>query len=145
VDGTAGHVLRFEGRTVPGYYASSHGGASESGAFVFGIDRPYLRSVDDSRWDLASDNPSRTWSVAFSADELGSKLGVGKATKIDLPEPRGVQGRVGDPRRGYGGVRVEGTNGTVTLSGEAFKSVLRLRSTLFQASGPPAPPPPPPG
>lgn len=133
VDATVGQVIRYQNRTVAAFYASSHGGHSESGLFAFGADLPYLRSVDDSRWDLASDNPYRSWSVAVNADQLGAAAGVGRATRIELPDPRGAVGRVGDPTRGYGGVRVEGTTGAATLSGEAVRGALGLRSTLFSA------------
>jgi stage II sporulation protein D len=131
VDATAGQTIRYQNRVVEAFYASSHGGHSESGLFAFGGNSPYLKPVDDSRWDLASDNPYRSWSVGVSADKLGAVAGVGRATRIELPSPRGALGRVGDPARGYGGVRVEGTMGTVTLSGQSLKSALGLRSTLF--------------
>ncbi|MGH8930533.1 MAG: SpoIID/LytB domain-containing protein [Egibacteraceae bacterium] len=140
VEATEGAVLRFKGRTVTAYYSSSHGGHSESGAFRFGLDDPVLRPVDDSRWDLASDNPLRSWAVSFSADALGRAAGVGRAKTIELLEPLGSAGRVGDPRQGYGGVRIEGTTGTVTLSGESLRRALGMRSTLFAATGPPPPP-----
>jgi peptidoglycan hydrolase-like amidase len=131
VEATAGQTIRYQNRTVKAFYASSHGGHSESGLFAFGVDNPYLRSVDDSRWDLASDNPYRSWSVGISADKLGAVVGVGRAIRIELPDPRGAIGRVGDPVRGYGGVRIEGTAGTVTLSGQSLQSTLGLRSTAF--------------
>jgi stage II sporulation protein D len=132
---TAREVLRYQERTVLAFYATSHGGHSESNAFVFGRDYPELQPVDDSRWDLASDNPSRSWSVAFTADHLGKAVGVGRAKAVILLEPRGAAGRVGDPKRGYGGVRIKGTTGSVTLSGEALRRALALRSTLFKVSG----------
>ncbi len=137
VEATEEAVLRFEGRTVTAYYSSSHGGHSESGAFRFGRDDPVLRPVDDSRWDLASDNPLRSWAVGFSADALGRAAGVGRAKAIELLEPLGAAGRVGDPSMGYGGIRIEGTSGTVTLSGESLRRALGMRSTLFAATGPP--------
>ncbi|MGH8884439.1 MAG: SpoIID/LytB domain-containing protein [Egibacteraceae bacterium] len=131
VDATAGQTLRYRGRPVQAFYSNSHGGHSESGRFVFGGNTPYLQPVDDSRWDLASDSPYRSWSVGVGADQLGAAAGVGRATRIELSDPRGAAGRVGDPARGFGGVRVEGTTGTATLSGESLKSALGLRSTLF--------------
>lgn len=134
VGATTGLTIRYQSQTVPGFYASSHGGHSESGRFTFGVDSPYLQPVDDSRWDLASDNPYRSWSVGVSADKLGAAAGVGRATRIQLPDPHGAVGRVGDPARGYGGVRVEGTAGAATLSGESLKSALGLRSTVFSVS-----------
>jgi stage II sporulation protein D len=132
---TAREVLRYQERTVTAFYATSHGGHSESSAFAFGREYPELQPVDDSRWDLASDNPSRSWTSAVTADHLGKAVGVGRAKTVTLLEPFGAAGRVGDPKRGYGGVRIEGTAGSVTLSGEALRRALALRSTLFKVSG----------
>ncbi|MGH8902346.1 MAG: SpoIID/LytB domain-containing protein [Egibacteraceae bacterium] len=139
VDATAGQTIRYQDRTVTAFYASSHGGHSESGLFTFGVDIPYLEPIDDSRWDLASDNPHRSWSVGISADKLGAVAGVGRATRIELPDPRGALGRVGDPARGHGGVRIEGTAGTVTMSGASLQSALGLRSTAFAVQPPEEP------
>ena len=48
VDATAGQTMRYGGKTAVGYYSSSHGGHSESNAFVWGSGQvPYLRAVDD--------------------------------------------------------------------------------------------------
>ncbi|MGH3666031.1 MAG: SpoIID/LytB domain-containing protein [Egibacteraceae bacterium] len=141
VRATAGDVIRHDsnrdGRVTRGddvavgYYSSSHGGASASSAFVWGGTVPYLKAVDDSRWDKASGNPLRSWSHGISAKALGAKVGVGKALAVRRPKPRGLGGRVGDPAKGYGGIVIEGTRGTVRLSGETFKTRLGLRSTLF--------------
>lgn len=130
-DIAVGSLLRYQGRTADAYYSSSHGGYSESSRFVFGGELPYVQPVDDSRWDAASDNPYRTWAATFSADHVGAALGVGRATSITTPEPRGHACRVGNTTRGYGGVVVEGTAGRRTLSGDEVRRALGLRSTLF--------------
>ena len=131
VQQTAGQTMRYGGKTAVGYYSSSHGGHSESNAFVWGSGQvPYLQPVDDSRWDLASPNPLRRWAAAFSKEQVGSAFGVGTATRVELLEPRGAMGRVGNPSQGYGGVRITGTGGTKTVSGDAFRIALGLRSTL---------------
>src|SRR5690606_10518737 len=145
VDATAGQVLVHDGTIAETFYSSSHGGWSESSRFVFGGELPYIQPVDDRRWDLASDNPYRRWAVAFTAAEMGAAAKVGVATSVELLEPRGAGGRVGDPDRGYGGVRVTGTEGTVVLSGNTLRQRLGLRSTLFNVFsnvGPPPPAPP---
>lgn len=150
-DFSTSELLRYGGATADAYYSSSHAGISESSQFVFGTDVPYLRPVDDSRWELASSNPNRTWSVSFSAEEIGRALGVGVAQSITLPEPLGAGCRVGDPARGYGGVVVRGTTGERTLSGWDVRRILGLRSALFTVNEqwgacpraePGAPPPP---
>ena len=158
-DLAVGSLLRYQGKTADAYYSSSHGGYSESSKFVFGGELAYVQPVDDSRWDAASDNPYRTWTATFTADEVGAALGVGRATSITTPEPRGHACRIGNPTRGYGGLVVEGTAGRRVLSGDEVRRSLALRSTLFAVNadqgggcaaggpaggtqGPPEPPPP---
>ncbi|WP_108664053.1 cell wall-binding repeat-containing protein [Euzebya rosea] len=137
VNATSGQILTHNGSIAETFYSSSHGGHSESSRFVFGGELPYVQPVDDSRWDLASSNPLRRWTAAFTADELGSRAGVGRATSMRLLEPRGAAGRIGSPSRGYGGVEVTGTTGTVVLSGDQLKSRLGLRSTLVDVRSQP--------
>ncbi|CAN5399946.1 hypothetical protein BH23ACT9_BH23ACT9_15960 [soil metagenome] len=144
VNATAGQILTHNGAIAETFYSSSHGGHSESSRFVFGGELAYVQPIDDSRWDLASDNPLRRWTLAVSAAELGGAAGVGTATGMELLEPRGAAGRVGVPDRGWGGVRITGTTGTVVLSGDQVKARLGLRSTLFRlAAGSDTPSPPP--
>ncbi len=136
VERTAGRVLTYEGRVVSGNYASSHGGHSESSAFVWGGSVSYLSAVDDSRWDLASSNPHRSWSASFTAAELGRRLAsaghdVGTVLAVRTPEPRGASGRIGTPARGAGGLEVTGSRGVAVLSGDEARRALGLRSTLF--------------
>ncbi len=124
-------VVRYEGEIADTYYSSSHGGSSESAAFVFGAALPYVRPVDDSRWDLASDNPFGTWSKSFSAAEVGQRFGVGEGATLEVLAPVGAACRVGHPSRGYGGVRVSGSSGERVVTGDQVRQILGLRSTLF--------------
>lgn len=133
VQATGGRTLRWRGETAQVFYSSSHGGWSESSLFVWGGDVPYLRAVDDRRWEVASGNPLSSWTRSYGAGALGSLLGVGTVRRVELPAPRGAGDRVGDPSRGYGGVRVVGTTGTRVLSGDAVRQRLGLPSTLFRA------------
>lgn len=142
VNATSGQILTHDGSIAETFYSSSHGGHSESSRFVFGGELPYVQPVDDSRWDLASSNPLRRWTAAFTAAELGSRAGVGTATSMRLLDPRGAAGRIGSPNRGYGGVEVTGTGGTVLLSGDQLKSRLGLRSTLVDVRSQPGGPDP---
>lgn len=138
VDATAGQVLHADGRLAVGYYSSSHGGHSESGAFTWGTETSYLQAVDDSRWEMASSNPLRSTAVGLSAQTLGRIFGVGTATSVKLPAPQGAAGRVGRLEAGYGGVIVSGTTSSVKVSGSVFRSKVNaylgreaVRSTLF--------------
>ncbi len=136
VDSTAGTVIHVDGTIRTGNYASSHGGHSEDVGFVWGGSASHLRAVDDSRWEAASDNPLTQWTMRFSPETLGRVFGVGSAMQVVLPDPKGISGRIGDPRRDAGGMTVIGTEGTVTVPGETVRSRLGLRSTLFTVVNP---------
>lgn len=134
VDATRGEVLWYEGAIVPAFYASSHGGHSESAAFVWGSGSgyDYLRAVDDSRWDRASANPYRRWREDLSAQVVTTRLEryprirLQVGTVVDLRvTSRGRSGRAG-------AVVVTGTRGQATVPGGDLRSALGLRSTLFQ-------------
>ncbi|MPZ74605.1 MAG: SpoIID/LytB domain-containing protein [Nitriliruptorales bacterium] len=132
VDATRGKTLRHAGVTATAFYHSSSGGYVESSAFVFGSTLPYSTTFDDSRWERASGNPNTTWVRAFSAEQIGAAFGVGVATAIQTPPPKGPSGRIGDPARGAGGVVIQGTYGTTTVSGPFFRTTLGLPSALFR-------------
>ncbi len=136
---TATRVIKRGDAIAVGYYSSSHGGHSESGAFTWGTETSYLQAVDDSRWEMASSNPIRSWSVGLSAATLGDIFGVGTATSVSRPRPRGAAGRVGRVEAGYGGVVVAGTAGSARVSGTTFRTRVNaalgyeaVRSTLFR-------------
>lgn len=139
VDATKGQVIRrsSDNALLSGNYASSHGGHSESSQFVWGGAASHLQAIDDSQWERASANPYSQWTVRFTPEQLGSAFGVGVATEVRLPTPRGVSGRIGDPKYGAGGMVVEGTTGTVRVSGDRARTVLGLRSTNFRVVNPP--------
>lgn len=139
VTATAGKVLRDgAGKLAVGYYSSSHGGASESSRFVWGGSVDYLQPTDDSRWEMASGNPGRTWSVGVSAETLGRAFGVGVARGVRTPDPKGLRGRIGRTDLDYGGVTITGSTGTRRVSGADFRVTINrvfgrevMRSTLF--------------
>ena len=75
VDATNDLVLGYQGQVAETFYSSSHGGFSESTRFVFGGTLAYTAAVDDSRWDLASDNPYRRWTVGVLGRAGGRRSG----------------------------------------------------------------------
>lgn len=96
VNATAGEVLFYGSVVVNALYSSSHGGHSESVEYVWGNPSPgYIQPVDDSRWEMASSNPSerRSWAVAFTWDELAKRLGFDKVTSISVGAPIGAESR----------------------------------------------------
>lgn len=92
---TGGHVLVTSSGAVARdvLYTSSHGGWSESNAFVYGTTPvPHLRALDDSRWDAAGGNPYRSWTVGASAEQLGRAFGMDTVLNVSVPPQ-------GDPQR----------------------------------------------
>lgn len=159
VNATVGQIMTVDGDVAVGFYSSSHGGHSETATFAFSGDNPdYLQPVDDSRWEMAvaelapsaSANPHLRWRRTVTAAEVGAAFDVGTALTIELPGPHGAGTRIGDPDRTdpdgtpYGGVIVRGTDGTETVSGQAFVQGLGLEtasgssglwSTRFDVNG----------
>lgn len=138
IDETAGMVLTYQGKVIPGYFHSSGGGYTENSENVWGSYLPYLRGVAD----FDQNNPNYSWEKKFSAAELQSLLeragyAIGKLEAVELsaltPPPvrnsldRGISGRVNE-------MMFIGSKGSVTLPGTKVRSLLSLKSTLFDIS-----------
>lgn len=112
-------------------YTSSNGGWSESNAYVYGTPAVgHLRQVDDSRWDLASGNPYRSWAAGFSYAQIASAFGFSSVTRIDAAPQ-------GDPARTavrVTGVR-NGTGGTFSYSGSAARTALQAINGAVRSPG----------
>jgi SpoIID/LytB domain protein len=133
VNATSGEiVVDSRGRAIAAMYSSSHGGHSENRAYVYGSQGGYgyLRTVDDSRWDLASSNPRRSWAVNFSPSDLAKKLGFSSVSSVSI-------GSYGTSARDKG-LRVVGVSGgrTVTkyFTGSTVRYKLGLRSAGINVS-----------
>lgn len=72
-DDTAGCFVRYEGAICRVYYMSSSGGATESGANVFGERREYLSGVTDP-YEGDEDYYNKTWKETKNAQALLSRL-----------------------------------------------------------------------
>jgi stage II sporulation protein D len=90
VEETAGQVLWYKDQLADTYYASSHGGASESAYYIWGTDMekyPYLCGVEDPYEELVADrNQNSSWTVEYTAEELESRLksyGLVRGTSLD--------------------------------------------------------------
>lgn len=126
-------IVDRNGSAIEAFYSSSVGGYTEDNRYSFGgAEVAYLKPVDDSRWDRASDNPAhlRAWSTGRTRAQVASALGFDTITAVSVP-PRGSPSRVN-------GVRVVGTDngGTVTryFTGTAVSNALGLRSPGFIVS-----------
>ncbi len=129
VDATAGQVVTAaDGTPIDAVFTSSLGGRSEDVRYVWGGSGvPYLSGVDDSRWDAASDNPFRSWSVGLTQSEVARRFGFDSVTDVHLGAPA-------SPDR-LAGVTVTGSRGGVvstrTFTGWAARQALGVRSPSF--------------
>lgn len=137
VDATRGEILTYGGKPIDAFFCSTAGGWTENSENVWGSRIPYLRGVSDD----SSRMPLYRWSVTTTPEKLAANLtaagkGVGKVRSITLSplgkrpmavSDRGVSGRVLS-------MTVNGSAGSVRVTGNAFQSIYGLKSTLFDFS-----------
>ncbi len=134
VDETRGLVLLHDNKLITAYFHSSSGGYTENSENVWSSSQPYLRGVAD----FDQNCPYFKWEKKLTLAEFNqavSKAGynIGSLQAIELSplgtppvvsSDRGVSGRVKS-------VRLSGTSGSVQISGAKMRSMLDLKSTLF--------------
>lgn len=133
VRATRGEVLTYGGQPIEALFHTDSGGMTESSEDVWGSHVPYLRAVRDTPLG------TMPWTKTMSKADLEQKLAakghaIGRLRAIEL-SPLAV-GRAAKDRTASGRVKamiVTGTKGSVTLSGTAWRSLLGLKSTLFDA------------
>lgn len=137
VDETRGVVLRFEGKLIPAFFHASSGGYTENSENVWGTALPYLKGVSD----FDQQSPHYRWTKELTPQEMTTLLAkagyiLGDIQTFTLSRldkqpvnssDRGISGRVKS-------LRVSGTKGTVVLTGNRFRSLFGLNSTLFDLS-----------
>ncbi|GLY14831.1 hypothetical protein Kisp01_18460 [Kineosporia sp. NBRC 101677] len=121
-------IVDGSGRTIEALYSSSMGGYTENREYVWGnYEISYLKPVDDSRWDAASDNPYRNWSVGMTRKVFAKKLGFDSVSSWSVAG-RGKASRLA-------GVKVtgkiDGKKVTKTFTGADVRYRLGLRSPGF--------------
>jgi peptidoglycan hydrolase-like amidase len=87
---------------------------------------PFPAVIDEG--DATALNPKHTWTVTITAAAISAKYpSIGTFTSITILS-----------RNGYGewggrvtSMRVNGTNGSVTITGDQFRSAFGLTSTWF--------------
>lgn len=117
---TAGQSLTYRGAPVFSQFSASNGGYSSAGS------QPYLTAIPDPL------DTYPTWSVVLSAAWISAAYpSIGGFTSVV------VQAR--DHYGPWGGrvisVKVSGSKGSVTVTGDAFRSTFGLKSTLFNPAG----------
>lgn len=142
VEATRGLALRHQGRPAFTQFSASNGGWSTASPASAGT--PYLAARADP-YDGVTASTSHRWSTTVPVSRVAAAWpSVGRPTRLEVLER--------DGRGEWGGratsVRLTGTLGSTTVSGEQVRAALDLRSTWFALDGssPPGPPPgPPPG
>lgn len=119
VKDTAGRYLRYDGGPAFTQFSASNGGYSVAGS------RPYLTAAPDP-YDRYP-----AWETTLTATSLQSAYPtIGRFTRVTITR---------DGKGAYGGravtVRVQGSTGSVTVTGTQFRSTFGLRSTLFTVAG----------
>jgi SpoIID/LytB domain protein len=123
-------ILNYNGVAAETYYASSHGGWSETAGYsgFFGTDRPYLRAAVDP-FEEASGNPNFRWTRTYSGDELALYLrnfggpDLGTVTGLDVSGSFGASGRIDRAT-----VRLIG-NGTHNMTGYDFRRMVNASNS----------------
>lgn len=134
IKATRGEVLMtYGGKPIEALFHTDSGGMTENSEDVWGSHVPYLRA--------AKDTPTKTmpWTKTISRADLERKLAakghdIGKVRSLAL-SPLAI-GHAAKDRTASGRVKtmtVKGTKGTATLSGTTWRSLLGLKSTLFDA------------
>ncbi|TVQ08794.1 MAG: SpoIID/LytB domain-containing protein [Leptolyngbya sp. DLM2.Bin27] len=126
VNATQGQVLTHGGRVIEAVFHSSSGGHTENSEDIWQRPTPYLRGVAD----FDQEAPVFQWSETFSAQQLAQRItGIGQL--------RSVATERATPRGRVVSARLQGTQGSRTLTGVELRQALGLRSTLisFNISG----------
>lgn len=134
VNKTKGVVMLYNQRPINALFHSDGGGYTEDSVNVWGNDIPYLKGVKDYSTGTSTSN----WTVTTSRQALESKLnaaskGVGKLKSIQLT-PLGKPGQQTSDRGVSGRIKSAtfiGTSGKTTVDGDSLRSILGLKSTLF--------------
>lgn len=128
---TAGLVRRASGGAVSRTeFSSSTGGWSAGGTF------PAV--VDDG--DDVTSNPNHNWQVSIPIASIQSAYpSIGNLVRFQVTQRTGVGADGGRVSR----MNVVGSSGTVTVTGNEFRSTFGLRSDWFTPQDPPPPPPAP--
>jgi stage II sporulation protein D len=101
-------------------FHSSSGGHTENSEDIWQRPTPYLRGVAD----YDQEAPVFRWSETFSAQQLGQRIaGIGRLQSVATERVT--------PRGRIGSIRLQGTQGSRTLTGTELRQALGLRSTLI--------------
>lgn len=119
---TASEIVTYKGKAALTVFSASSGGHTENVENVwFAEPLPYLKGVDDARFDDVS--PYHRWSYDFSGPALGAALGAkGRLKRVKITK-YGVSKRVI-------WARVYGTGGITKVRGDTLQYALGLPDRL---------------
>lgn len=127
VKATKGKVVTYKGQVATTYFFSASGGHTASNEDVWGGNPvPYLRGVRDEGDSIS---PHHSWSMTFSSSDLASRLSglySGSFEKIRVTD-RAASGHIVR-------LKVVGSSGSQTISGDTLRYKLGLKSTNFSIS-----------
>lgn len=129
VDATKGKIVTYDGKTAEMFYFSSSGGKTESAKNVFGVDIPYLVSVEDNFESAQSRN--YVWDKTLTSGELKALLSkkgceIGDILSITVTKTS----EAGRPVE----ILIKGTKGEETYVNNACRNVFGLDSQWFTIS-----------
>ncbi|MGZ4428875.1 MAG: SpoIID/LytB domain-containing protein [Nocardioidaceae bacterium] len=121
VDATAKQILRYDGKPAFSQFSASNGGWTSAGSV------PYLDAEKDP-YDGYSGNPVHDWTATIDAGRLEQSYPkVGTLKKIGIVSRDGH----GDWDGRVWSMELDGTKGTVSISGDSFRTLYGLRSAWF--------------
>lgn len=127
---TAGQFVRYDGVICKVYYMSSDGGATDSGANVFGENRPYLCGTKDSNEDSITFY-NKTWRSELLASNIQHKL---SRHDIELGEITDIKGDYSEHDNVIALHFTDAEGKTADIYGEDCFRVLSLDSLRYKIS-----------
>ncbi|MFD1858644.1 SpoIID/LytB domain-containing protein [Aeromicrobium camelliae] len=125
IDATAGQIVTYNGRAAFTQFSSSSGGFTNQTANLAA--HPYLRAVNDP-WDDTPGNNNHAWTQEVAASRIQSSYPqIGTLEKVRITRRSGngaMGGRAWD-------IHLDGSRGSVQITGNAARSVFGLKSDWF--------------
>ncbi len=128
VTSTTNRVVKYGSALIDAVYSSSSGGHTANSEAVWVTKVPYLRGVPDPA-DRVASNPHNSWKKSYTGTSLGSAMGIGKVTRVDV-DNGGSTGRLDKVN-----LRFHTAGGVKVFTGTQVKTKLALKSTRFTVNG----------
>jgi stage II sporulation protein D len=122
VDATQGQVLTYNGEIINAVFHACAGGYTENVEDVWSNPLPYLRAVQSPDANISDCQ----WTRTFPAQEFAQAVGYSGSVSEVLSTL--------DDRGRVSSLRIEGSAGSMTMSGKEARQALGIRSTLFTLS-----------